>query len=307
MLGYALRRFVGGVLTLFLIITFTFVMMRLAPGGPFARERPIPPEILRNIEAHYDLDQPLWEQYRRYLAGLARGDLGPSYRRKDFTVAELIAQGAPASFLVGGLALVVATTLGVTAGIVAAARQNSGVDYAVMGVAMIGIAIPNFVLAPLLTLVLGVFLRWLPVGGWGGGQWTYLLLPVLGLALPQVARIARLTRGSMIEVLNANFIRTARAKGLGERRVVLRHALKSALLPVLSYLGPAAAALLTGSVVIEQIFAIPGIGRYFVEAALDRDYPVVMGVVIVFGALIIVLNLVVDLLYGLLDPRVRAG
>jgi oligopeptide transport system permease protein len=307
MLGYALRRFVGGVLTLFLIITFTFVMMRLAPGGPFARERPIPPEILRNIEAHYDLDQPLWEQYRRYLAGLARGDLGPSYRRKDFTVAELIAQGAPASFLVGGLALVVATTLGVTAGIVAAARQNSGVDYAVMGVAMIGIAIPNFVLAPLLTLVLGVFLRWLPVGGWGGGQWTYLLLPVLGLALPQVARIARLTRGSMIEVLNANFIRTARAKGLGERRVVLRHALKSALLPVLSYLGPAAAALLTGSVVIEQIFAIPGIGRYFVEAALDRDYPVVMGVVIVFGALIIVLNLMVDLLYGLLDPRVRAG
>jgi oligopeptide transport system permease protein len=307
MLGYALRRFVGGVLTLFLIITFTFVMMRLAPGGPFARERPIPPEILRNIEAHYDLDQPLWEQYRRYLAGLARGDLGPSYRRKDFTVAELIAQGAPASFLVGGLALVVATTLGVTAGIVAAARQNSGVDYAVMAVAMIGIAIPNFVLAPLLTLVLGVFLRWLPVGGWGGGQWTYLLLPVLGLALPQVARIARLTRGSMIEVLNANFIRTARAKGLGERRVVLRHALKSALLPVLSYLGPAAAALLTGSVVIEQIFAIPGIGRYFVEAALDRDYPVVMGVVIVFGALIIVLNLMVDLLYGLLDPRVRAG
>ena len=293
MVGYALRRFVGGALTLFLIITFTFVMMRLAPGGPFARERPIPPEILRNIEAHYDLDQPLIEQYRRYLAGLVRGDLGPSYRRKDFTVVELIAQGAPASFLVGGLALVVATALGVAAGIVAASRQNSGIDYAVMGVAMIGIAVPNFVLAPLLTLVLGVFLRWLPVGGWGGGHWTYLILPVLGLALPQVARIARLTRGSMIEVLNANFIRTARAKGLGERRVVLRHALKSALL--------------TGSVVIEQIFAIPGIGRYFVEAALDRDYPVVMGVVIVFGALIIVLNLVVDLLYGLLDPRVRAA
>mgnify|MGYP005844107103 FL=1 len=307
MLGHALRRFVGGALTLFLIITFAFVMMRLAPGGPFARERPIPPEILRNIEAHYDLDQPLHEQYRRYLAGLVRGDLGPSYRRKDFTVVELIARGAPASFLLGGLALAVATALGVTAGIVAAARQNSGVDYAVMGAAMVGIAIPNFVLAPLLTLVLGVFLRWLPVGGWGGGHWTYLILPVLGLALPQVARIARLTRGSMIEVLNANFIRTARAKGLGERRVVVRHALKSALLPVLSYLGPAAAALLTGSVVIEQIFAIPGIGRYFVEAALDRDYPVVMGVVIVFGALIIVLNLVVDLLYGLLDPRVRAG
>lgn len=307
MLGHALRRFVGGALTLFLIITFAFVMMRLAPGGPFARERPIPPEILRNIEAHYDLDQPLHEQYRRYLAGLVRGDLGPSYRRKDFTVVELIARGAPASFLLGGLALAFATALGVTAGIVAAARQNSGVDYAVMGAAMVGIAIPNFVLAPLLTLVLGVFLRWLPVGGWGGGHWTYLILPVLGLALPQVARIARLTRGSMIEVLNANFIRTARAKGLGERRVVVRHALKSALLPVLSYLGPAAAALLTGSVVIEQIFAIPGIGRYFVEAALDRDYPVVMGVVIVFGALIIVLNLLVDLLYGLLDPRVRAG
>jgi oligopeptide transport system permease protein len=200
---------------------------------------------------------------------------------------------------------VLATALGLLAGMTAALRQNSWVDYTSMGLAMVGIAIPNFVMAPLLTLVFGVYLGWLPVGGWGGGAWPFLVLPVVSLALPQVARVARLSRGAMIEQLHANYVRTARAKGLRERLVLLRHALPGTLLPVVSYLGPMTAALLTGSVVIESIFSIPGIGRYFVQAALDRDYTVVMGVVVVYAALIITLNLLVDLVYGLLDPKVR--
>ena len=236
-----------------------------------------------------------------------RGDLGPSFRTKDFTVNELLAAGAPASLKLGSLALLLATVLGLAAGITAALNQNSLVDYGVMTLAMIGIVIPNFVMAPLLTLVFGVWLGWLPVAGWGDGSLYFLALPILALGLPQVARIARLTRGSMIEVMNANYVRTARAKGLRERIVVARHALRGALLPVISYLGPAAAALMTGSVVIETIFSLPGIGRYFVQAALNRDYTVVMGVVIVFAVLIILLNLIVDLIYGLLDPKVKHG
>lgn len=304
---HALRRFATAVPTLLLVVTLAFFMMRLAPGGPFDQERPLPPEILRNIERAYHLDEPLWQQYFRYLGGLLRLDFGPSYRTKDFTVGELLAAGAPASFKVGGLAALLATVLGMAAGITAALRQNSWVDYAVMSTAMVGIAIPNFVMAPLLTLVFGVMLGWLPAGGWGGGAPQFIVLPVLALALPQVARVARLVRGSMIEQLHANHVRTARAKGLRERIVVVRHALRGALLPVISYLGPMTAALLTGSVVVESIFSIPGIGRYFVQAALDRDYTVVMGVVIVFALLIILLNLIVDLLYGLLDPKVRQG
>jgi oligopeptide transport system permease protein len=302
---HVVRRLLVSLPTLFLIVTLSFFMMRLAPGGPFDQERPIPPEILRNIERTYHLDEPLWQQYLRYLGGVVRGDFGPSYRTKDFTVTELLAAGAPASLKVGGLAVLLATGLGLAAGITAALRQNSWLDYTAMSLAMIGIAIPNFVMAPLLTLIFGVYLGWLPVGGWGGGALPFLVLPVVSLALPQVARVARLSRGAMIEQLHANHIRTARAKGLRERLVLLRHALPGALLPVVSYLGPMTAALLTGSVVIESIFSIPGIGRYFVQAALDRDYTVVMGVVIVYAALIILLNLLVDLVYGLLDPKVR--
>ncbi len=247
------------------------------------------------------------QQYLRYLGGLLRADFGPSYRTKDFTVGQLLVEGAPASFKVGGLAVLLATVLGLVAGIVAALRHNSWADYSVMGLAMVGIAIPSFVMAPLLTLIFGVHLGWLPVGGWGGGALPFLILPVVSLALPQVAQVARLSRGAMIEQLNANYVRTARAKGLREWLVLLRHALPGALLPVVSYLGPMTAALVTGSVVIETIFSIPGIGRYFVQAALNRDYTVVMGVVIVYACLIIVLNLLVDLVYGLLDPKVRAG
>jgi oligopeptide transport system permease protein len=301
------RRLAVGLPTLLVIITLSFFMMRIAPGGPFSQDRPLPPEILRNIERAYNLDQPLWRQYAIYLGGVVRGDFGPSYRTKDFTVNELLAAGAPASLKVGGMALLPALVLGLAVGTTAALNQNTALDYGVMGLAMVGIVVPNFVMAPLLTLVFGVWLGWLPVAGWGDGSLYFLALPVIALGLPQVARIARLTRGSMIETMNANYVRTARAKGLRERIVVGRHALKGALLPVVSYLGPAAAGLMTGSVVIETIFSLPGIGRYFVQAALNRDYTVVMGVVIVYAVLIIVLNLIVDLVYGLLDPKVRTA
>jgi len=299
-----LRRLAIGVPTLLIIITLSFFMMRLAPGGPFDQERPLPPEIRRNVEKAYHLDESLVQQYLRYLGGLLQADFGPSYRTKDFTVGQLLVQGAPASFKVGGLAVLLATVLGLLAGIVAALRHNSWADYSVMGLAMVGIAIPSFVMAPLLSLIFGVYLAWLPAGGWGNGALPFLVLPVVSLALPQVAQVARLARGAMIEQLNANYVRTARAKGLRERLVLLRHALRGAMLPVVSYLGPMTAALVTGSVV-ETIFSIPGIGRYFVQAALNRDYTVVMGVVIVYACLIIVLNLIVDLLYGLIDPKVR--
>jgi oligopeptide transport system permease protein len=279
--------------------------MRIAPGGPFDRERALPPEIEKNVLAAYDLDQPLLAQYADYLLDVLRGDFGPSFKYRDFTVAELLWTGFPASLQVGGIAIVLAVVVGIALGTLAALRQNTGIDYAVMATAMTGITIPNFVMAPLLTLIFGVWLSWLPVAGWNGGAPRNLVLPVIALALPQIAYIARLTRGSMIEVLHANFVRTARAKGLRERIVVARHALKGALLPVVSYLGPATAQVVTGSVVIETIFGIPGIGRYFIQGALNRDYTLVMGTVIVYAVLIILLNLIVDLLYGLLDPKVK--
>ncbi len=305
MSGYLLRRLLISVPTLLVIITIAFFMMRVAPGGPFDQERALPPEIERNMLAAYNLDAPLVVQYWDYLKGVLHGDFGPSFKYRDFTVAELLLSGFPASLKVGGLAIALAVVIGITLGTIAALRQNSGIDYAVMATAMTGITIPNFVMAPLLALVLGVYLGWLPVAGWGGGAPRFLILPVIALALPQIAYIARLTRGSMIETLSANFVRTARAKGLREQIVVVRHALKGALLPVVSYLGPAAAQVMTGSVVIETIFGIPGIGRYFVQGALNRDYTLVMGTVIVYAVLIIALNLVVDLLYGLLDPKVK--
>jgi oligopeptide transport system permease protein len=303
--GYIARRILTGIPTLLVIITIAFFLIRVAPGGPFDQDRALPPAIEQNMLRAYNLDQPLPVQYGRYLLGVLQGDFGPSFKYRDFTVAELLAQGFPASLRVGGAAIILAIVVGITLGTIAALRQNSGVDYAVMATAMTGIAVPNFVMAPLLTLVFGVFLGWLPVAGWGGGSIRNLTLPVIALALPQIAYIARLTRGSMIEVLNANYVRTARAKGLRERIVVVRHTLKGALLPVVSYLGPATAQVITGSVVIEQIFGIPGIGRYFVQGALNRDYTLVMCTVIIYAVLIILLNLIVDLIYGLLDPKVR--
>jgi oligopeptide transport system permease protein len=300
-----MRRLMGAIPTLFIIITISFFIMRLTPGGPFDKERPVLPQIEKNLLAHYKMDQPLFWQYVDYVGGILKGDFGPSFKVLDFTVADLLAAGLPASIQLGTYALVLAIAIGIPLGCIAALRQNSWIDYSVMGVAMTGIAVPNFVVAPILTLILGVYLKLLPVAGWGGGAFRNLLLPTIALALPQVAFIARLMRGSMVEVLRSNYIRTARAKGLTERIVLTRHAIKAAILPVVSYLGPAAAGLMTGSVVIEQIFGIPGIGRYFIQSALNRDYTVVMGVVIAYGAAIILFNLVVDLIYGLLDPKVR--
>ncbi len=305
MLGYTLKRLLGAIPTLLILLTLAFFMMRLAPGGPFDTEKSLPPEIQANLDRKYHLDEPLLQQYGRYLWDLLHGDFGPSFQYKDYSVNELIATGFPVSMRLGVAAILIALVIGVTLGTLAALRQNRATDYTVMTLAMTGISIPNFVLAPILILVFAVHLGWLPAGGWNDGQWHNLLLPIVGLALPQIAYIARLMRGSMIEVLHSNAIRTARAKGLPERVVILRHALKPALLPVISFLGPATAAVITGSVVIEQIFGIPGLGRYFVQGALNRDYTLVMGVVVFYGTLIILFNFIVDLLYAALDPRVR--
>jgi oligopeptide transport system permease protein len=287
-----------------LLITIAFFMIRVAPGGPFDTEKVLPPEIRANLDAKYHLDEPLLQQYFRYLGQIVSGDFGPSFQYKDWSVNELIWRGFPVSATVGGLAMVLAFVLGTLIGITAALKQNTRVDYSVMGVAMLGISIPNFVIAPLLILGLAVYAGWLPAGGWDW-SWQRMVLPVITLALPVIAYIARLTRGSMIEVLHSNYIRTARAKGLPESLVIRRHALKPAILPVISYMGPATAALITGSVVIERIYSIPGLGSYFVQGALNRDYTLVMGVVIFYGIVIIVLNFIVDLLYAWLNPRIR--
>jgi oligopeptide transport system permease protein len=305
MLGYTVRRLGSAIPTVFIIITLTFFMIRLAPGGPFDLERPIDPLIMANLNRAYNLDAPLWQQYLTYLGNLARGDLGPSFTRRDFTVNDLFATGLPVSILLGSLALLLATVLGTTLGALAAIRQNSAVDYTVVGLATFGITTPNFVVAPLLSLIFGVLLGILPAGGWSSASPAYWVLPIVTLALPQVAVIARLVRGSTIEALHSNHVRTARAYGLPARVVVVKHALRAAMLPAVSYLGPTAAGLLTGSVVVETIFGIPGIGRYFVQGALGRDYTLVMGTVVVIAVFIVVFNLIVDLLYAWLDPRVR--
>jgi oligopeptide transport system permease protein len=304
LLLYALKRFIGAWPTLLVLVALAFFMIHAAPGGPFDSERNLSPEIEANLRAAYHLDDPLPQQFGRYLWSLAHGDFGPSFQYKDFTVTELIAAGFPVSLRLGGLAMLLALLVGVSIGTLAALRHNRPADRLAMAAAMTGISIPNFVMAPLLILVFAIYLGWLPAGGLGDGSPRHLVLPVIALALPQIAYISRLTRGSMIEVLNSPFIRTARAKGLPERKVVLGHALKPALLPVVSYLGPATAAIITGSVVIEQIFGVPGLGRYFVQGALNRDYTLVMGVVVFYGALIVAFNFLVDLVYAWLDPRV---
>lgn len=304
MLLFSLKRILIAIPTLLLLVATTFFLIRAAPGGPFDSERNLPPDVLANIERTYHLDESLPRQFVRYVWNLLHGDFGPSYYYRDYTVGELIGQSFPVSFQLGVLAIALALVVGVGTGVTAALRHNRWSDHAVMGVAMTGISIPNFVFAPLMVLVFAIYLRWLPSGGWRGP--SSMILPVVALALPMVAYIARLTRGSLLEVLGSDFMRTARAKGLSRGQTVWRHAMKPTLLPVISFLGPATAFLLTGSVVIEQIFQIPGLGRYFVIGALNRDYTLVMGVVIFYGSLIILLNLLVDLLYGLLDPRVRS-
>lgn len=305
MLNYALRRLLGAIPTFFVIVTVAFFLIRLAPGGPFDEEQALAPEVKANLERAYGLDRPILEQYVRYLGALASGDLGPSMRLRDFTVNELIATGLPVSLTLGIAAVALAVLLGVPLGAYAALRRNRAGDHLVMGAAALGIAVPVYVVAPLAALVFGVYLKWLPVAGWQPGTIRDAILPVVALALPTLAYVARLMRGSLLEVLRLPHVRTARAKGLSPSAVLWRHAMPPAFLPVLSYLGPAAAATLTGSLVVETIFGLPGMGRYLVQGALNRDYTLVMGKVIVYAGLILALNLAVDLLYGVLDPRVR--
>ena len=305
MIVYLLRRLLSAIPTLLAIVTIAFFMMRIAPGGPFDTERHVPPEVEANLKKAYNLDKPLIAQYWDYLRGVVHGDFGPSFRYKDFTVTELIESGVPVSARLGASAIVISLVFGITFGTFAALRQNQFGDNAAMGLAVAGIAIPNYVVAPILTLIFGIYLGVLPVGGWNDGALRNMILPVTTLALPLIAYITRLTRGSMIEVLRSDYIRTARAKGLPMRIIIWRHALPAAILPVVTFLGPAAAGVLTGSLVVEQIFGLPGIGRYFVQGALNRDYTLVMGVVILYASLIIILNLVVDLAYAALDPKVR--
>ena len=305
MLRYTLRRLLGAIPTLFLVIVLAFLLVHAAPGGPFDDERALPAEIEANIAAAYHLDEPLPLQFLRYVGGVVRGDFGPSYSYRDYTVSELIGRSFPVSLQLGVLAMLLAAVTGVSLGVVAALKRNTALDKIVMGVAMTGISIPVFVIAPLLVLLLAVQLQWLPASWTGSDSGSRLLLPVISLALPQIAYIARLTRASLIEVLSSDFIRTARAQGLGTAAIVRYHALKPAMLPVLSYMGPAVAAVLTGSVVVEEIFGIPGLGQLFVRGSLNRDYTLVLGVVIFYAALIVLLNLIVDLLYGAIDPRIR--
>ncbi len=303
MLSYFAKRIASSIPTLFIIITIAFFMIRLAPGGPFDSERPVPAEIAANLEKVYHLNDPLPVQYGYYLLNVLKGDFGPSFKYHDFTVSELIAQGFPVSIKLGLLAIILALLVGVSLGVIAALRQNSAIDYLVMGLAMTGITIPNFVMAPILILLFGVFWGLLPTSGWG--ELKHMVLPVIVLSLPQIATVARMTRASLIETLNMPYIRTAKAKGLPTRLILSRHASRATLLPILSWLGPATAAIITGSVVVESIFGLPGIGRHFINGALNRDYTLVMGVVVFYGFLIILMNLLVDLLYAWLDPRIK--
>jgi len=305
LLRYALLRLLGAIPTLMLVIVLAFLMVHAAPGGPFDDERVLPPETRAALEAAYDLDEPLHQQLKAYLSRLVQGDMGPSYRYRDHTVSELIGNAFPVSLKLGAMAMLLAVVVGVAAGSSAALRRNTLMDRAIMVLAMTGISIPVFVIAPVLVLFLAVNLNWLPAGWSGNEGAARFVLPVIALALPQIAYIARLTRASMIDVLASDFVRTARAQGLGTSAIIRYHALKPAMLPVLSYMGPAIAAVLTGSVVVEEIFGIPGLGQFFVRAALNRDYTLVLGIVIFYATLVVLLNLVVDLLYSAIDPRIR--
>jgi oligopeptide transport system permease protein len=305
MLRYTLKRLMTAIPTLFVIVTMSFFLMRIAPGGPFNQEKGLNPVIKANLERQFHLDEPLVMQYLYYLGGLLRGDLGPSYNLPEFTVNELFAKGLPISAALGATSLVLALVIGTAMGIVAALYQNRIADYTVIALATAGSTIPNFVVAPILQLVFGLGLKWIWVGGWHEGSLAAIAAPIITLMLPQLAVVARLMRGSMIESLRSHHIRTVRAMGLSDYSIIIKHALRGALLPIISYAGPAAAGLITGSIIVETIFAIPGVGRYFVDAALNRDYTLVMGTVVVIAVFTILFNLIVDLLYAVVDPRVR--
>ena len=302
---FILRRFLSIIPTMLVIVSLGFFIVRAAPGGPFSSERAVPPAVLRNLMVKYHLDEPLIKQYFRFMGGVLKGDLGPSFRTADFTVNELIAMSFPNSLLLGFSSMAVALVLGIGAGVISALRQNSAADYATMSVAVTGISVPNFVIGPVLMLVFAIWLRWLPTSGWIDRQGLKaLILPIITLSLGAFAYIARITRASMLETLRSDYIRTARAKGLSMGVILYKHVLKGALLPVVSYIGPAFAGMITGSVTVERIFNLPGLGTHMIRAATNRDYTLIMGVVIVYSLLLIAMNFIVDILYGFLDPRI---
>jgi len=302
---YIIRRALGLIPTIFIIITICFFFIRLAPGGPFSSEKKLPPQILRNMQKKYHMDRPLIMQYGKYLTDVLRGDLGPSYKYKDYSVNYFIKETLPKSMLLGGLALLVALILGLGTGMISSLKQNSWIDYSTMSVAVVGISVPLFVIAPVLMYIFAMKLNWLPVAGWLDDEGLKtLILPVLSLSAPYFATIARLSRASFLDSLRSDYIRTARAKGLKTSVIMFKHVLKGASLPVVSYLGPAFSGIITGSIVIEQIFRIPGLGRHFVQSAFNRDYTMIMGTVIVYSLILIFMNFLVDIIYGYLDPRI---
>ncbi|MGF1723309.1 oligopeptide ABC transporter permease OppB [Photobacterium nomapromontoriensis] len=305
MIKFIAKRIFEAIPTLLVLITISFFLMRFAPGNPFSSDRPLPPEVMANIEAKYGLDKPVFEQYTTYLGNIVQGDFGPSFKYKDFTVNELVSKALPVSAKIGFFAFIFALVMGVGVGTIAALKQNSWIDYTIMSTAMAGVVMPSFILAPVLIYIFSINLGWLPAGGWNDGSLKYMLLPMMGMSLLYVATFARITRASMIETLNSNFIRTARAKGLSYPYIIVKHALKPAMLPVVSYMGPAFVGIITGSVVIETIFGLPGIGKLFVNAAFNRDYSLVLGITILIGSLTIIFNAVVDIVLAYIDPKIR--
>ena len=306
MLIFIVKRLAIAIPTLLVLIVLSFILMKVAPGTPFSGDKAIPKEVLANIYARYGLDKPEWQQLLEYVWNVVvRFDFGPSFKYKDRTVNDIIAQGFPITLTYGFWAFLLATSVGITMGVIAAVRHNSWVDYFAVGITIGAQVVPNFVLAPLLVLVFTLWLRWLPGGGWDGGEWSHVVLPVIALATTYFASIARITRSSMLEVLNSNFIRTARAKGMPGWQVIVRHALKPTMLPVISYLGPVFVGMITGSVVVDLYFSTGGVGQWFVNSALNRDYPTILGITILLGALTIAANLVVDVLYAWIDPKIR--
>ena len=305
MLNFIFRRILEAIPTLLVLTLVSFTLMHMAPGSPFLTEKGLPAEVLANINAKYHLDLPVWKQYFIYLGNLLQGDFGPSFRYLDFSVNDLLWPGLAVSATIGFWSLLMAVTMGIAIGMMAALNRNTWTDYSTMTIAMIGVVLPTFVMAPLLVLLFSIKLRWLPAGGWNGGQWQYLILPVLAMGTHQIAQIARITRGSLIEVLHSNFIRTAQAKGLPYRYIILKHAFKPMMLPVVSYLAPLFVGVLTGSVIIDVYFGTGGIGQHFVNGAINRDYSMVMGVTVLVGVMFILFNALADILYALIDPKIR--
>jgi len=306
MFSFIVRRIFSSIPTMLILILISFALMRFAPGSPFSTERGLPPEVLANLEAKYGLNLPWFEQLYTYIKNIVFNfDFGPSFKYKDISVNEILAQGFPVTLTYGIWSFVVAVAVGIPLGIIAAIKHNSALDYAAVGITIGAQVLPNFVMAPILVIIFSLWLEWLPGGGWNGGQWQYVILPVIALSTSYMASIARIARSSMLEVLHSNFIRTAKAKGLPMRNIIFRHALKPALLPVVTYLGPAFVGMITGSVVIDMYFSTGGMGQFFVDAALSRDYSLLMGVTILFGVMTILFNAVVDIAYAWLDPKIR--